>query len=241
MRLSILIFISTLIIKPAFAQLGYGPEVGIGMSSMKFAPDQTFTSASGSAIFSWRAGGLIDFGLNKHIYLQAGVMIAQKGQNRDFSFYTSDTLNGDVKQTLTLYYADVPVTVIYKTGNQGSGRFFAGIGATPAYLFSGTNKISKETSILGTSYTTNQNLAVTYRNPVAMFDIGLNLSAGYELPTGLFFRAYYSASVRDIGLGTEIDKNRIWGISAGYLLGKGRNINKEADDLIDRTELDSDK
>jgi len=68
-----------------------------------------------------------------------------------------------------------------------------------------------------------------------MFDIGLNLTAGYELATGLFFRAYYTTGVTDIGLGTEVDKNRVWGAGAGYIFGKGRNINKETDDLIDKT------
>ncbi len=217
------------------AQVGYGPEAGIGMSTMKFAPDQIFSSASSSSVFSWRAGGLIDVGLNKNFYFQAGLMITQKGQSRDFSYYTNDTVNASVKQTLTIYYADLPVNLIYKTGHQGKGRFIAGIGATPSYIIAGKNQLRKEVDIKGTPFISDLNKTVTYRNPVAMFDMGFNLSAGYELPTGLFFRVYYTAGIRDIGLGTEIDKNRIWGISAGYLFGKGRNINKEAEDLIDRT------
>ncbi len=61
------------------------------------------------------------------------------------------------------------------------------------------------------------------------------LCAGYEMSNGLFFRGYYTVGVKDLGLGTEIDKTRALGVSAGYFLGKGRDINKEKDDLIDKS------
>jgi hypothetical protein len=69
-----------------------------------------------------------------------------------------------------------------------------------------------------------------------MFDIGMHLKAGYELPTGLFVGAYYIAGMKDLGLGYEKDKNRMWGITAGYIMGKGRNIMAEKNELIDQTE-----
>jgi len=217
------------------AQVGFGPELGAGMSSMHFQPAAGFTAASTSSIFSWRAGGMIDFGLNKKIYLQSGLFLSQKGQNRDFSYYTNDSLNEAAQQKLTIYYVDLPVNIVYKTGFQGKGRFFMGIGANPSYIIGGTNKLQSQGSSNGVPFNRNFNLSIVPGNPVAMFDIGLNLTAGYELATGLFFRAYYTTGVTDIGLGTEVDKNRVWGVGAGYIFGKGRNINKETDDLIDKT------
>jgi len=217
------------------AQSGFGPEVGIGMSSMHFAPAFGFTSASGSPVFSWRAGGNTDFELNKHIYLQAGLFCAQKGQNREFSFYTNDTLNASFHQTLTLYYAELPVSVLYKSGMQGKSRFFAGLGSVASYIIGGNNHIKKETSFNGNSTTVTHDYNVTYGNPVAMFDIGMALSAGFEAPTGFYIKLYYTVGMKDIGLGGEIDKNRMWGVGAGYLFGRGRNINKEKDELIDNT------
>ncbi len=205
------------------------------MSSMHFAPEFGFTSANFSSVFSWKAGFITDLPLNKHIFLQSGVTVSQKGQDREFSFYTNDTLNAAVKQSLTIYYIDLPVTVVYKTGMQGKGRFFAGLGATPSYILGGRNKLSKKVLYNGTPIINNYDLQIVAGSPLAMFDIGLNLSAGYELPTGWLFRLYYTAGMRDIGLDGEIDKNRNWGISAGYFFGKGRNINKESDDLIDHT------
>ncbi|MFI5196585.1 MAG: porin family protein [Chitinophagales bacterium] len=217
------------------AQPGFGPEVGIGMSSMHFAPAIGFTSASGSSIFSARIGSIADFSLNKKIYFQPGIFLSRRGQSREFSFYTSDSLNVSVQQTLTINYIDVPVNVIYKTGMQGKGRIIFGLGVTPSYIIGGRNKRYSHGAINDTPFTNNFNRQIVYRDPVAMFDFGVNIITGYELPTGLFFRAYYTAGMRDIGLSGEIDKNRIWGISAGYIFGKGRNINNEVDDLIDKS------
>jgi hypothetical protein len=218
------------------AQVGLGPEVGVGMSSMYFAPVPEFTSAATSSIFSWRAGGLVDFGLNKHIYVQSGIYFSQKGENRDFSFFSNDSLNEAVKQTLTIYYIDVPVTVVFKTGMQGKGRFYLGLGADPAYIMGGSNKLHAKGATNGIPFNTNIDQKIVSGNPLAMFDIGMHLKAGYELPTGLFVGAYYIAGMKDLGLGYEKDKNRMWGITAGYIMGKGRNIMAEKNELIDQTE-----
>jgi hypothetical protein len=233
-----LFLLSALLFAVAFsthAQLGYGPELGIGMSSMHFAPNLAFTAASGTPILSGKIGGTIDIHLNKKLFFQSGLFLSRKGQTRDFSFYSSATLNEQVHQTLTINYIDLPVNVVYKTGMQGRGRAFFGLGVTPSCIIGGRNKLNADGVINDTPYHTTIDRQIANGNPVAMFDLGVNLIGGYELPTGLFFRIYYTAGLKDIGLDREIDKNRMWGISAGYLFGKGRNINKEASDLIDKS------
>ena len=45
---------------------------------------------------------------------------------------------------------------------------------------------------MGVPFTRTYDLQIVGGHPVAQFDIGLNIVAGYELPTGLFFRAYYT-------------------------------------------------
>lgn len=217
------------------AQVGFGPEIGVGMSSMHFAPPLGFTSASISPMFSGKVGGLVDFPLSKHLYFQAGLSISSKGAVRAFSYYTNDSFNESVNQTLHIYYADLPATLLFKSGHQGRGRVIAGLGATASYIIGGKNKLSDNFDSSGIRTITNDNLNIVRGQTIKGFDIGLNLTAGYELLTGLFFKAYYTLGISDIGPGTEVDKNRIWGISAGYLFGKGRNVNKEADDLIDKT------
>jgi hypothetical protein len=238
MRIYLFLFAVFIITVPrANAQFGYGPELGVGMSSMHFAPVEGFTSASVSPVFSGKIGGGIDLGLSKKVYFQSGLFVSLKGQNRNFSFYSSDSLNESVKQTLNIAYFDLPLSVVFKTGFQGKGRFFLGLGVTPSYIIGGKNKINSVGVYNDTPFTTNSNTKIVAGSPLAMFDIGVNVTAGYELATGLFFRLYYTVGVNDIGLGNEIDKNRMWGIAAGYFFGMGRNINKEADDLIDKSDL----
>jgi len=216
------------------AQPGFGPEIGVGMSSMNFAPDLRFTSASHRPVFSGKVGALADLKFTSRIYFQVGLCFSRKGQYRKFSFHTSDSLNAAAEQILSLHYVEVPVAVLYKTGMQGKGRVIMGLGAAPAYIIGGRNKLHLWGADSGVHFDHRTNNPVTSDKPLAMFDIGVYATAGYELPTGLFIRAYFISGVKDIGLGTEIDKNRAWGLSAGYLFGKGRNINKEVEELIDK-------
>jgi len=221
-----------------FGQVGFGPEIGVGMSGMHFAPSTypiLYTSASVSTMASGRAGGVLDVPLNPHFYFQAGIDFSRKGASRSFSYYKNDSFNEVVNQTLDMYYAELPLNVLYKFGKQDKGRFYIGAGATPAYIIAGTNKLQDHAVFNGTADNTNDNLKIVAGKTISGFDVGANFFAGYELATGVFFRGYYLVGVKDIGLGTEVDKNRMWGISAGYIFGKGRNINKEADDLIDHS------
>jgi len=237
------LFLFTLFIviaRPVYAQVGFGSELGIGMSSMHFAPPTypiLYTSASVSPIFSGKVGGVIDLPLSKHVYFQAGLSLSRRGAVKSFSYYKNDSFNESVHQTLNINYLDLPVNVLYKSGMQGKGRFIVGLGATASYIIGGRN-ILQDHQVYNDSMTnTNDNVKISLVNTLHGFDIGVNVTAGYESPTGLFFRLYYTVGVNDIGIHTETDKNRMWGIAAGYFFGKGRNINKETDDLIDKTPL----
>ena len=236
MRYICFLLISLFFAAPVQAQLGYGPELGIGMSRMYFAPPIypiDYTKVSTNPVASGKIGGLIDLPLSKHFYAQAGIFFAREGIVRSFSYDLSDSFNESVHQTLYLNYIQVPVSILFKTGVQGKGRFIFGVGANPAYLLGGRNKLQDNQVFRGVANQSSSNTLVV--NVLSRFDIGVNLSAGYELPTGLFFRAYYVDGVNDLSLNSEIDKNRMWGIAAGYLFGKGRNINKDDEGLIDKT------
>ncbi len=216
------------------AQLAIAPEIGVGISDMRFAPILGFTAASTKPLPAFKIGAAIEAGFNKHVYLQSGLFFATKGQQRSYSFYDSDTLNDQTNQTLNLYYIDAPVSIFFKTGQQGSGRVIFGLGATFSYLVTGTNMVHS-VGVNGTPFDVSYSSTIkTGGNNWSPWDLGINLTGGYELPTGLYFKIYYTAGLKDLGLNTEMDKNRIFGLSAGYFFGKGRNINKEADDLIER-------
>ena len=218
----------------AMAQLGYGPIVGIGAGWMDFEPGPLYTSASMGPVLSGKIGLLFDVNLNNRFYLQTGPVLTLNGDTRNFAYHQIDSFSEAISQTLNTLYADLPVNFVIKSGIQGRGRFFFGLGATPTYIIGGNNKLHAKGVYSGVAYDTLLNTKITPGNPLAGFDIGINIVCGYESPTGFFINAYYTAGVNDIGQGGEVDKNRVSGISAGYFFGKGRNVNKERDDLIDR-------
>lgn len=221
------------------AQVGYGPELGFGFSTFKFNPPTypvSYTSASVNGAVSGKIGGLVDVPLNKHTYFQAGIFLSRQGGERSFSYYANSSNNESVLQTLNIYYMELPLSVAYKTGMQGKGRFVLSLGAAPSYMVGGNYKMRQHLVINDTITDNNSSGKIVAGKTLKAFDIGIIVSAGYELPTGLFFRAWYKGGSADIGIGTEIVKNRVFGVSAGYFLGKGRNINKEAEDLIDKGE-----
>ena len=240
MRVIYLLTVLLLSATIARAQIGYGVEGGAGMATMRFAPSQYpiyYTSGEANPVASYRIGALIDVPIHKHLALQSGIYFTRKGAVRSFSYYRNDSFNETVHQTLLLNYAGMPLMVCYKFSMQGKGRMMAGIGADIAYAIGGRNKLSDDYTSYGIHGTSNDNTTVSVGNTVKGVDLGLALMAGYEAPTGLFVRVSYTTGTQDIGVGTEISKNRSVLLSAGYIFGKGRNINKdkEANDLIDHT------
>ena len=217
-----------------YGQIGFAPEIGIGASTMHFQPTVLYTKATSNAILSGKIGGGLDIPMNNKIYLQSGFNIALKGNTRKYSYSNNDSFNESINQTLTIGYFEIPINVIFKTKMQGLGRLFFGLGANPAYIIGGSNKLHANGTYSGIKYDTSNITSISAKRPLGGFDIGLNVIAGYEMPTGLYIKAYYTAGVNDIGLGGEIDKNRMWGIALGYFFGKGRNINKDTEDLIDK-------
>ncbi len=234
----LLIFMLLLLLpaRTTLAQVGYGPEVGFGAATMRFAPDQAYSSATTTAIPAFKLGAIIEKNLNSHLFFQTGISFDTRGQKRKYAFYVSDSLNAAVDQTWNLYYAMAPLNILYKTGKQGKGRVIMGIGVMPGFLLHGKNKLHASGKQNDTAFNTSSTTALeSGADAIPRFDLGINLIAGYELPTGLFFRVGYTAGFTDLGQQTEIDKNRFTSLSVGYYFGKGRNINKETDDLIDRS------
>ena len=217
------------------AQLGYGPELQFGIAGMHFQPNELYTSASTSYIPGFAAGGNIDIPITGHVSFQPGLLFSRKGDNRTFSYSFSDSLHESVTQKLGLAYLEVPVCVTLKTGIQGTGRFTFTIGVKPGYMVYGNNTIHATGVYAGIPFDTTTHTTFSNGNTLHSFDIALVLAAGYELPTGWYFRLSYAPGVNDIGLGGEVDKNRTLSATCGRSFGKQRNIKKEIDDLIDHT------
>ena len=222
----------------AQGQLGYGPELGVGMSTFKFAAPTSpilYTSSSVSSILSGKLGFLIDVPLSRHLYFQSGLYVSRKGAERSFSYHFNDSFSEQVHQSVYANYFDVPIGVVFKKGLQGKGRIMAGLGGQPSYIIGGRTMLDDRLVFAGVDSNTKTYGKIETEKTLRGFDIALLVTLGYEAATGMFVRAWYSSGVNDLGISSEIIKNRTWGLSAGYIFGKGRNSNKDVDDLIDNT------
>lgn len=128
----------------------------------------------------------------------------------------------------------MPLNIVFKTSEQGKGRLCIGAGAMLSYLISGDVKGTSAVKIRDTLYS--NNISANPGDLLRKFDIGASFFGAYEFPTGLYLKAYYVSGVKDIGTLTEISKNRVWGLSIGYMFGKDRNVNKDKEGLIDKGE-----
>lgn len=217
----------------AIAQIGFAPEVGVGASNMRFIPDNVFTGSSQNSQFSWRAGVILDAPFTQHIYFQSGLYWSRKGHNRNYSFRVSDSTYDHEDRTFTLNYVDLPLNVVFKTAEQGKGRFCLGAGAMMSYLIAGHVKGTSMGKYNDTAF--NNTISASAGEVLRKFDIGVSFFSAYEFPGGLYLRVYYISGVKDIGTLTEVSKNRMWGIGAGYYFGKNRNANKDTEGLIDKS------
>lgn len=222
--LSIFCFI-TLIINNATAQVGYAPEVGVNFSNMRYAPPFPFQHASTQTLIGPRIGGIADLDLGAHIYLQPGIFFSGMGAKRNISYNFHDTSEA-INETLRLNYIQVPINVLYKTGSQGDNRFFFGAGVYFAELIGGKDQVN-DLIDTGTGHTFAINTTLSPKNnAVASFDLGVNVTIGYEMRMGAYIRAFYSMGVRDLSLDSdygETDKNYAGGVSVGYFFGKNRH------------------
>src|SRR5690606_10576384 len=104
-------------------------------------------------------------------------------------------------------------------------HFFFGIGPSFNYAISGnfkqeyTNTLNGKSLVKRYDYT----LPIGYdkvNDKLRPFDISANVTIGYEMPAGLFFRAYYGLGLLNVAPGGDSDncfRNSGGGLSIGFL------------------------
>ena len=214
------------------AQLAIAPEIGISSCSMKVIPPSPYNLISNSSIAGGKIGGIADIGLSEHLYFQSGLFFTTRGSTKSFGYNISDSVQ-NIDQKIQVNYLELPINVLFKTGTQGIGRIFFGLGASVAYTLGGSNMIHNYGHAGSLpAFDTSTNTAIQGGRDVTKLDVGLNFIAGYEFRWGLFLRVYYYTGFTDISTFLdESDKNRAFGFSAGYFLGKSRHTNL-ANELI---------
>lgn len=233
------LFITTLCLSlSSFARIGFGPEVGLNVSKLKFAVSAS-TNVLGISVSApeftnslragGRFGGIVDIGIIEHLSVQPGVFYSMEGGNQKSSttatipanaipgvpIALTATLTTDTKTQLN--YLHVPLNIIFHYNN-----FFVGAGAHASYGLNGKIKGTASVVIpIAGTFPTNIDSNIKFgsdANSIKRIDWGATITAGYEWPLGLFFRGFYDLGLTELSNRSSTSaKNRCFGISVGYI------------------------
>ena len=123
----------------ANAQFSIAPELGLNMANMTLKekiginPPVTIGTAMKAGLV---IGAIADLGLNEKLYVQPGVFYLMNGCN---------IVGGG---TYNINTVEIPVNIVYKSGQEGGNRFYFGVGPYIGYNISGTVKMSGSTTTL---------------------------------------------------------------------------------------------
>lgn len=205
----------------SFAQFRIGPEAGVTISSAQYS-EPVFSvggytySYSTSFIVGGKAGVIADIPLMNVLYLQPGMFYSMKGYDINYTYSDGSYLDGRMRVS----YIEMPVNLIYKTGTEGSGRFFAGAGPYLGVAIHGNVNVSMGGAGIIYPFELDQSLTIGNSgfSMIKRLDIGAGANLGYEMPFGMFFRGQFQYGFFNTSPQAQVTQ-RIFGgsVSIGYL------------------------
>ncbi|PSK92152.1 outer membrane protein with beta-barrel domain [Taibaiella chishuiensis] len=217
----------------ASAQLKIAPEIGATMYSHSNKTTILGQSATESTDLQpgLRAGAVLDLTLSDHFSLQPGVFYALN-RTKSESSSTTGSYTYLNKNSVLLHAVQVPIYAVYKTGEEGSGRFFVGLGGYISYTIAGTQKSETATTAGGITTDKKSSLKMKLGNDktdeLRPLDYGPSAMLGYELANGLYFRGHFNYGLANMlpqGNSDAYTKSMSFGISVGYFFGSAGGYN----------------
>jgi len=218
--------------------------IGFGLSTtaqdIKIAPEvggtyQTMLQKLNGATFEtqfqtgFRMGGNVDIGFNKNFSLQTGVFLntnagTESYHEKYYSLGSGLPTSDQDSRRYSITYLQVPVYALYKTGKEFDDPHFF-VGAGPYFAAAIGGRFQQEyTNILNGNERTNRkddgiSIGNEKKDQIRPFDLGVQATLGYELPIGLYFRAFYGVGLLNTapGGGSENNfRNHGGGITVGF-------------------------
>ncbi|PSL49181.1 outer membrane protein with beta-barrel domain [Chitinophaga niastensis] len=207
-----------------YAQVKLGVKAGFSAASINATADGKSDNEGRKILPAFHAGLIADFTLAENFSLQPGLFYSAKGVKA-----SSEASAGGVsaKETMTvkLNYLEIPVNFLYKH-EMGGGKLFAGFGPYIAFGIGGKVKSTYEVNGQKQSNETKVKFdgkkdANDGNVHMKTLDAGANFTVGYELKGGFLVGVNYSLGLTNCTVAeNSTSKNRYFGISVGYLLGK---------------------
>ncbi len=197
----------TLMAGAAQAQTSFGVEAGLNLSTLN--GKSLGKDVNSGTMIGARVGGVADIGLTDAIYFRPGLQFSlMGGKNGDLGSDASVSIN----------YIHIPLNVLYKLGEEGSGRIYFGLVPYLNIAVGGKQKIA------GTSV----DLKIgndKIQDNLQRLDYGAGLKAGYELPMGFCVDLSYLFGFANLEPGGDADNktsNRLFTIGASYFFGRDK-------------------
>lgn len=202
-----------LISSASFAQTKFGAEVGLNMYKQSILINDA--SQSTSFLPGFKVGAVADMSLSENISVQPGVFYKMNRSKMTMGF--AGLATADV--TRTVHELQVPIYFMYKTGMEGSGRFFAGVGPSFSFALSGNDHISG--TVLGAAFNDDQKVKFgsDAGDDMKPFNVAGSVTLGYELPMGVYIRGNYDYGFLNMlpkGDSKNSIKDMSFGLSVGY-------------------------
>jgi hypothetical protein len=158
-------------------------------------------------IVGFHAGVITEISFTESLKFQPGILFSTKGSQYELTF-----LGETFDYSITPGVIEVPVNVFYSYG-KGPVKLNLFAGPYVAYGITGKTKINGESSDILYGSTTDDDMKP--------FDFGLNFGAGVSI-NGFLISAQYGFSLLNLapdGTGDTDMKNKVIGISVGYMFG----------------------
>lgn len=206
-----------------------GPEIGANYVTMSHKLNGVSHETNYQVGF--KAGGVVDFQCNEFFSLQPGLFLSVNNGTESFHerFYQTGSgmpASEKDRRNYQITYVQLPVYAMYKTGKEyDDPHFFIGIGPSFNYGVGGRFKQEFTSTLNGVDVPKRYDYAIPFGNDrvkdrLRPFDISANVTIGYEMPSGLFFRAFYGLGLLNVAPGGNSDncfRNSGGGLSVGFL------------------------
>lgn len=211
-----------------FAQdLKIAPEVGGTYQTMiQKINDASFETKYQAGL---RLGANVDIGLNTNFSIQTGLFLnlnsgAEASFTRNYFLGSGLPAKDQDNRRYHLNYLQIPIYAVFKTGKEfDDPHFFVGVGPYFAAVIGGRFEQEFTNSLNGMDLTKRKDQPISIgtelKDDIKPFDLGVQATIGYEIPIGLYIRAFYGIGLLNVFPGKLPDshfRNHGGGITVGY-------------------------
>jgi hypothetical protein len=210
------------------AMVHLAPEVGGNLNNLYKLADDYQTSNQLKVGFN--AGVMVNVELGSRLSLEPGLRYIMKGgeitRTSNIGLTTMEH-----KEKLTFHYIELPLNLVYNSGDWGTNRFMIGAGPYISYLANAQDKTKDVlTAPEGTTVSQGQHqLQVGDPNKgqnIRNYDAGADAFIGYQMKGGVYVKAGAEVGLLDlqkhsntIGQSGFYDRNYNFLLTVGYMCG----------------------